>query len=153
MEGNREIDKLLRGLQRCGGYLYRFLGFTLLLLPFRAVSPCGEIRHCGEIPLDYFHCFGYFHRTVKPLPDIETAKKEALDVIRESLGRFGEILDHQWVGRSIGTPSDPGYDLKLRYRVVKGPDKGKEWWIHAIIKTVVHPKQASHAIWHLQKSY
>lgn len=89
---------------------------------------------------------------MKPLPDIETAKQEALDVIRESLGRFGEILDHQWVGRSIGTPSDLGYDLKLRYRVAKGPGRGKEWWIHAIIKTVVHPKQASHAIWHLQKS-
>lgn len=89
---------------------------------------------------------------MKPLPDIETTEREALDVLRESLGRFGEILDPQWVRRSIGTPSDPGYDLKLRFKVTKGPGRGKIWWIHAIIKTVVHPKQASHAIWRLRKS-
>lgn len=67
------------------------------------------------------------------------------------MGRFGEILEDQWVGRSTGSPSDPGCDLKLRFKVTRGPGRGKIWWIHAVIKTVLHPKQASHAIWTLKR--
>jgi hypothetical protein len=33
---------------------------------------------------------------VKPLPITEIAQSEALEVLRESLGRFGEFPDHQW---------------------------------------------------------
>ena len=101
--------------------------------------------------IDYFHYFASFHQPVKPLPDIETAKREALYVLSETLGRCGTLLEHQWIGRDTGTPSDPGYDLKLRYRIEKGPGRGQIWWIHVVIKTVVHPKQASHAIWALKK--
>tara|TARA_B110000908_G_scaffold69296_1_gene83619 strand:+ start:363 stop:1556 length:1194 start_codon:yes stop_codon:yes gene_type:complete len=102
--------------------------------------------------IDYFHSSASFHQTVKPLPDIETAKRKALDVLSETLGRCGTLLEHQWVGRDAGTPSDPGYDLKLRYEAGKGPGRGQIWWIHVVIKTIVHPKQASHAIWALKKS-
>ena len=49
-------------------------------------------------------------------------------------------------------PSDPGYDLKQRFKVTQGAGKGKEWWIHAVIRTSIHPKQASHAIWSLKRS-
>lgn len=52
----------------------------------------------------------------------------------------------------MGTAGDPGYDLKLRFKVTKGQGRGQIWWIHAVIKSVVHPKQASHAIWSLKKS-
>ena len=73
-------------------------------------------------------------------------------MLRESLGRFGKFLEPRWVARPTGTGLDPGYDLKLRFEVTKGPGRGKVWWIHAVIKTVVHPKQASHAIWGLKRS-
>ncbi len=86
------------------------------------------------------------------IPDIETAKQEAVQVLHETLGRFGEFLEHQWTGRRIGTPSDPGYDLKLGFKVLSGNGKGQGWWIHAVIKTVVHPRQARQALWDLDRS-
>lgn len=89
---------------------------------------------------------------VKPLPNTETAQAEALEVLRESLGRFGEILEHQWVRRCKGTLFDPGIDLKLRFEVTKGQARGSTWWIHALIKHVVYPKQATEAIWSLKRS-
>lgn len=88
---------------------------------------------------------------MKSLPDIETVEQEARGVLHGTLGRCGEILEHQWVGRSAGSPSDPGYDLKLRFKVTKGPGRGRIWRIHAVIKTVLHPKQAGHAIWSLKR--
>lgn len=89
---------------------------------------------------------------MKTLPNIQTAQKEAIEALDGSLGRFGEFLEHQWIGRTTGGASDPGCDLKLRFQVTKGSDKGRIWWIHTVIKTVLHPKQASHAIWSLKKS-
>lgn len=88
---------------------------------------------------------------MKSLPDIETIEHEARGVLAGTLGRCGEILETQWVGRSTGSRSDPGYDLKLRFKVTKGAGRGQVWWIHAAIKTVLHPKQASHAIWSLKR--
>jgi len=89
---------------------------------------------------------------VKSYPDIEAAKAEGIKILQETLGRFGEFLEHQWTGRRTGTPSDPGYDLKLRFKVASGNGKGQVWWIHAVIRTVVHPRQARQAIWDLQRS-
>jgi hypothetical protein len=56
------------------------------------------------------------------------------------------------VGRPTGMPSDPGYDLKQRFKVTHGAGRGKDWWVHAVIRTSIHPKQAIHAIWALKKS-
>ena len=89
---------------------------------------------------------------VKPLPDAETAHSEALEVLQECLGRFGEFPEHQWVRRAKGTLFDPGIDLKLRFEVTKGQARGSTWWIHVLIKNVVYPKQATEAIWWLKRS-
>jgi hypothetical protein len=89
---------------------------------------------------------------VKSVPDIQTLEQEAREVLQVALARFGEIIENQWVGRALGASGDPGYDLKLRFKVTKGLGRGQIWWIHAVIKSVVHPKQASHAIWSLKKS-
>ena len=89
---------------------------------------------------------------VNSLPDIRTLEQEARVALQEALGRFGEIIENQWVGHQVGVPSDPGYDLRLRFKVKKGLGRGQIWWIHAVIKSVAHPKQAGQAIWSLKKS-
>jgi len=89
---------------------------------------------------------------VKPLPSTEIAQSEALEVLRESLGRFGEFPDHQWVQRLKGSFFDPGIDLKLRFSFTKGSARGTSWWIHALIKNVMYPKQVTEAIWSLKRS-
>ncbi len=89
---------------------------------------------------------------MKPAADIQTLEQGAREVLQEALARFGEIIENQWVGRVLGAAGDPGYDLKLRFKVTKGSGRGQIWWIHVVIKSVVHPKQASYAIWSLKKS-
>lgn len=87
---------------------------------------------------------------MKTLPDINATKTEALEVLQGTLGRFGEFIEHEWVGRP--TERDSGYDLKLHFKVSNGQGREKTWWIHAVIKSKVHPRQARQAIWDLQKS-
>jgi hypothetical protein len=94
----------------------------------------------------------YFHRVVKSTHGIQTLAQEAREVLQEALARFGEITENQWIGRALGAAGDPGYDLKVGFKVTKDPGRGQTSWIHAVIKSVVHPKQASHAIWSLKKS-
>lgn len=89
---------------------------------------------------------------VKPLPDVDTAQAEALEVLQSSLGRFGEFVENQWVKRFAGSIFDPGIDLKLRFQVTRGLAKGSAWWIHVLIKNVVQPRQATSAIWSLKRS-
>jgi len=89
---------------------------------------------------------------VKSTHSIQTLANEAREVLKEALARFGEITENQWVGRVLGSPVDPGYDLKVRFDVTKEPAHGQISWIHAVIKSVVHPREASHAIWSLKKS-
>ena len=89
---------------------------------------------------------------MKLAPDINTTKAEALKVLQETLGNCGELLEHEWGGRSTGTPSDPGYDLKLHFKTSKGQGRGHSWWVHAVIKSKVHPSHARQAIWDLQRN-
>ena len=84
-------------------------------------------------------------------PNIQQVKKEALEVLQSTLERTGEFLDHQWVGRNTGTEADPGYNISWRFRVTKGLGRGKEWWIRAEVKAILHPKQAVAAIWALKR--
>ena len=98
---------------------------------------------------------------VKPLPAPSTLREEALATIQKTLGRAGEILGFQWevpksqwVGRESGPPPDPSYHLSFNLRVEKGnpPARGKVWQLRAIIKSVVHPREARQAIWNLKRN-
>ena len=91
---------------------------------------------------------------VKPLPAPSTLREEALATIQKTLGRAGEVLEHQWVGRESGPPSDRSYHLSFNLRVEKGnpPARGKVWQLRAIIKSVVHPREARQAIWNLKRN-
>ncbi len=98
--------------------------------------------------------FGYASSVVRSHPDPSALREEALGTIRKTLGRAGELLEHQWVGRSAGTPSDPSYHLSFNFRVERGDPAagGKVWQLRAILKTVVHPREARLAIWNLKRN-
>ena len=87
-------------------------------------------------------------------PDPAVLREEALETIRETLGRAGELLKHQWVGRKAGTPSDPSFHLSFNFRVERGDPaaRGKVWQLRAILKSVVHPREARLAIWNLKRN-
>lgn len=89
---------------------------------------------------------------MKKSPTLEIVEKEARAVLTETLSRFGNVLENHWTGRTKGRQPDPGYDLKQLFRMTKGTGREKTWCIQAEIKTVLHPKQASHAIWSLKRS-
>ena len=91
---------------------------------------------------------------VKSLPDPTALREEALRAVRKTLGRAGEVLEHQWAGRENGLPSDPSYHLSFNFRVKKGNPaaRGKVWQLRAIIKSVVHPREARLAIWNLKRN-
>jgi len=84
---------------------------------------------------------------------IEEIGEEALQVLQETLRRAGEVREHKWVRGKIGTEDDPGYDLRVLFRMKQGQGQGRgdEWKIHAIVKAVAHPKQVRQAIWELSK--
>ncbi len=91
---------------------------------------------------------------VKLLPAPSALREEALATMQKTLGRAGEILEHQWVGRESGPPSDRSYHLSFNLRVEKGnlAARGKVWQLRAIIKSVVHPREARQAIWNLKRN-
>jgi hypothetical protein len=107
-----------------------------------------------KIELAWMHGSGYFQCMVKPLPAPSALREEALATMQKTLGRAGEVLEHQWVGRESGPPSDPSYHLSLNLRVEKGNPaaRGKVWQLRAIIKSVVHPREARQAIWNLKRN-
>jgi hypothetical protein len=94
---------------------------------------------------------------VKRVPDLEKIKAEAYVVLQKTLKRAGDLLENEWVGRETrsetGTLSEPGYQLSARFRVQKGDAAtlGKIWQLQAIIKSVVHPKQAHQVVWEVQR--
>ena len=100
------------------------------------------------------HGSGYSPRMVKSLSDPSALREEAFATIQKTLGRAGEILEHQWVGRESGPPSDPRCHLCFNLRVEKGnpESRGKVWQLRAIIKSVVHPREARQAIWNLKRN-
>lgn len=89
---------------------------------------------------------------VKKAPNIENVSKEAIEVLHDSLGRFGEFREAEWTADKHGRPSDEGYDFRQRFEITKGPGRGQKWWIHAEIKSIIHPKQAVSVIWQLKRS-
>ncbi|MFD2257983.1 hypothetical protein ACFSSA_14980 [Luteolibacter algae] len=91
---------------------------------------------------------------VRSLPNPSALRKEVLETMQRTLGRAGEVLPHQWVGRESGQPSDPNYHLGFNLRVEKGSPaaRGKVWQIRAIIKSAVYPHEARQAIWSLRRN-
>lgn len=91
---------------------------------------------------------------VRSLPAPSALHGEALGTLGKTLERVGQVLAHRWVGRESGPPSDPSYHLSFNFRVEKGNPlaRGKVWQLRAIIKSVVHPREARLAIWNLKRN-
>ncbi|MBK1830777.1 hypothetical protein JIN77_08570 [Verrucomicrobiaceae bacterium R5-34] len=85
------------------------------------------------------------------VPDLTTLRKEAEEVLISRLSRIAELVPGQWVGREGGTTFDPSYHLTSKVRITQGAGRGKEWWLQALIKKEVYPKQARLTIWELKK--
>ena len=84
--------------------------------------------------------------------ELESLYADAIATLKGLLSRMGEFPEHHEVGRTGGQPSDPARFVSLPFRVTHVAGRNKSWWIRAVVKSEIHPKQARLAIWELQQS-
>lgn len=85
------------------------------------------------------------------IPDLKALRKEAEEALVSRLSRIAELVPGQWVGREGGTSFDPSCHLTAKFRITQGAGRGQEWWLQALIKKEIYPKQARLAILDLKK--